>query len=120
LLTTYDMTFKDMIGIDGTPRYTAIINDETQVTDAFSTDGILLQYDLLVLEDDLDYFPPYYAAPIVRPEVLVTYPELEAVLDQLTGILDDDTMRDLNYQVDVLKMNPRDVAIEFLESKGLI
>ena len=120
LLTTYDMTFKDMIGIDGTPRYTAIINDETQVTDAFSTDGILLQYDLVVLEDDLNYFPPYYAAPIVRPEILVTYPELEAVLDQLTGILDDDTMRDLNYQVDVLKMNPKDVAIEFLESKGLI
>jgi len=61
-----------------------------------------------------------YAAPVVRPEILVTYPELESVLDQLTGILDDDTMRDLNYQVDVLKRNPNDVAIEFLESKGLI
>jgi len=120
LIKMYDMTFKDMIGIDGTPRYTAIVNDETQVTDAFSTDGLLLQYDLVVLEDDKGFFPPYYAAPVLRPEILVTYPELEAVLDKLTGILDDDSMRDLNYQVDVLKRAPKDVAIEFLKSKGLI
>jgi len=119
LLIAYDMTFKEMIGIDGTPRYTAIANDEIQVTDAFSTDGMLLQYDLVVLEDDKGFFPPYQAAPVVRPEILVTYPELETVLEKLTGILDDDTMRELNYQVDVLKKNPKDVAIEFLESKGM-
>lgn len=117
LTKIYNMEFKEMIGIDGTPRYTAIVNDEIQVTDAFSTDGMLLDYDLVVLEDDKEFFPPYYAAPIIREETLKKYPELREVIGKLEGILDDETMRELNYKVDVLKMNSRDVAIEFLTSQ---
>lgn len=120
LVKAYQMAFKDTVALDGTPRYTAIKSDEIQVTDAFSTDGMLLEFDLQVLEDDKNFFPPYYAAPIIRPEILERYPELKAVLDKMNGLLDDETMRNLNYQVDVEKKNPQVVAEIFLTDKGLI
>ncbi len=120
LLPTYDMQFKETIAIDGSQRYTAAQNNEVQVIDAFSTDGLLLEYDLTILEDDKDFFPPYYAAPVIRPETLEEFPELGPVLEELTGVLDDEKMREMNYQVDVQKKNPNDVAKDFLQSEGLI
>lgn len=116
----YNMEFKEEKAIEGVLRYTSIDNDETQVVDAFSTDGMLMEYDLVVLEDDKNFFPPYHAASIIREETAKKYPELITVLDKLTDSLSDDTMRDLNYKVDVLKEDPRNVAIEFLKENDLI
>jgi osmoprotectant transport system permease protein len=119
LKIAYDLTFKEERAVEGVLRYSAIENNETQVTEAFSTDGMLLEYDLTVLEDDKKFFPPYHAAPVIREETAEKYPELTAALGKLTGALSDDAMRELNYNVDVLKQNPRDVAAEFLAAAGL-
>lgn len=116
----YDMSFKEELAVEGVLRYTAIQDDETQITEAFSTDGMLLQYDLVVLEDDKSFFPPYHAVPVIRQDTAEKHPEILAELDKLTGFISDDTMRDLNYRVDVLKENPREVATEFLKTSGLI
>ena len=51
----YNINFKDIIAIDGAPRYLALINEESDVIDAFSTDGLLKKYDLVVLEDDKNF-----------------------------------------------------------------
>ena len=120
LKETYGLTFKEEKGVEGVLRYFAIENNETQVTEAFSTDGMLMEYDLVVLEDDKNFFPPYHAAPVIRAETAQKYPELVAILDKLTGILSNEAMRDLNYKVDVLKENPKEVALEFLKANGLI
>jgi len=120
LKKVYDLAFREERAIEGVLRYSAIENDDTQVTEAFSTDGMLLEYNLVVLEDDKNFFPPYHAAPIIREETAQKYPELVALLDKLTNTLSDDTMRDLNYKVDVLKQHPRDVAVAFLKDNGLI
>jgi len=120
LKKAYDLEFKEELAIEGVLRYSAIENNETQVTEAFSTDGMLVEYDLVVLEDDKNFFPPYQAVPIIKAETAQAHPELLTVLDSLTNTLNDDIMRDLNYKVDVLKENPRNVAIEFLKDSGLI
>jgi osmoprotectant transport system permease protein len=120
LKKAYGMSFKDEKAIDGTLRYMALEKDEIQVTDAFSTDGLLLEYDLMVLEDDLHFFPPYYAAPIIRAKTAEQYPELLELLRKLSYSMDDDTMRELNYKVDVLKENPVETARNFLKARGLI
>ena len=120
LKNAYNLTFKEEKAIEGVLRYSAIENNETQVTEAFSTDGMLLEYQLVVLEDDKNFFPPYHAAPVISEKTAQKYPELLTVLSQLTDALNDDTMRNLNYKVDVLKENPKDVATEFLKSSGLI
>ena len=116
----YNLNFKEAIGIDGALRYTAIKNNNVDVTDAFSTDGLLKSYNLKVLEDDLNFFPPYYAVPIVNMDTLSEYPELEAVLNMLANTINEDTMIDLNYKVDDLGMDSATVANEYLISQGLI
>jgi osmoprotectant transport system permease protein len=120
LKKAYGMSFKDEKAIDGTLRYTAIAKDEIQVTDAFSTDGLLMEYELAILEDDRHFFPPYYAAPVIRAQTAAKYPELQSLLLKLSHILDDETMRGLNYQVDVLKESPTETARNFLKDRGLI
>lgn len=120
LKDTYGLSFKDVTPIDGGLRYTSISNGKSDVIDAFATDGLIKAFDLKVLKDDKQFFPPYYAAPLVRKDTLEKHPELEKVLNMLAGQIDDETMRELNYKVDKLNEKPEDVSIEFLKSKGLI
>lgn len=116
----YDVKFDIVKAVDGGLRYTAISNKESDIIDAFSTDGLLKAYNLVTLEDDKKLFPPYHAVPIVRNDTLKKYPELKKVLNKLAGQIDDETMRELNYKVDKLGEDPRNVADEFLKEKGLI
>lgn len=115
----YGLSFKDTIGIDGSPRYTALQNNNAQVIDAFTTDGLLKKFNLVVLEDDKNFFPPYYAIPLVRSDTLKEYPEIEKVLNALGPYLTDGVMQDLNYQVDELGKSPEKVATDFLNMINL-
>ncbi|SCP98668.1 ABC transporter permease/substrate-binding protein [Anaerobium acetethylicum] len=116
----YGFEFKDATGLDGSPRYVALMNGETDVVDAFSTDGLLKKFDLVTLEDDKNFFPPYYAIPMIRGEVLETYPELKDIVGELGRALSDEVMVELNYKVDELQMEPDEVAREFLITNGFI
>ncbi len=116
----YGFTFGKEVGINGANKYLAIDSGETDITDAFSTDGLLKKFGLVMLEDDLNFFPPYFAVPILRSGLLEEYPEIEAVLDELGEVLTNDIMIELNYRVDELQQQPRTVAREFLTEQGLI
>lgn len=120
VLRHYNFNFMDTTGLDGSPRYVALINNETDVVDAFATDGLLKKFDLVSLEDDKQFFPPYYAIPIIREEIAEQYPELIPLIEELGAILTDEVMIELNYQVDELQMEPQNVAHEFLIEQGLI
>lgn len=120
LKNTYDMNFKDVKAVDGGLRYTSINNGKTDVIDAFSTDGLLNAFQLKVLQDDKQFFPPYYAVPIVRNGIIEKYPKIVPLLNKLAGLINDETMRELNYQVDKLELPPRQVAEDFLRIQGLI
>ncbi|HEY0899504.1 MAG TPA: ABC transporter permease/substrate-binding protein [Sphingobacteriaceae bacterium] len=99
--------------------YKAAFDKRLDVISGYSTDGRLKAYDLVTLQDDKKIFPPYYAAPIVRTEVLSKFPQLEPVLNLLSGTITDSIMTDLNYRVDHLKQSPEKVAKEFLVAQGL-
>jgi osmoprotectant transport system permease protein len=120
LVKHYGFTFGNEIGINGANKYVAIDNKETDITDAFATDGLLMKFGLVQLEDDKNFFPPYYAVPLLRGGLLDEYPEIEGVLDELGEVLTNDIMVELNYQVDELQKQPRQVANEFLKEQGLI
>ena len=120
LASVYNLNFKNVVGIDGALRYKALDNGESNVIDAFTTDGLLKTFNLKVLEDDLNFFAPYDAIPLVRMETLEKYPELKTVLNMLSGKLSQETMIDLNYKVDDLGEDPAQVAKEYLRSEGLI
>jgi len=116
----YDMSFRAEVVLNGNVRYYAIAEDDVQVIEAFSTDGMLLEHSLVVLEDDKQFFPPYQAVPIIRDEIAQMHPEIVDEVNKLVGIMSDDVMRSLNYKVDVLGLEPRDVAEEFLRENNLI
>ena len=101
-------------------RYQAIQSGDIQITDAYSTDAELARYDLVVLEDDKQLFPPYQGAPLMKSELLEKHPELEAVLNKLAGKISADQMSQLNYQVGVEGKSANQVAREFLIQEGII
>ena len=116
----YGLHFKKTVGIDNSPRFAAIESGDVQIIDAFATDGLLKKYNLVVLEDNKHYFPPYNAMPIVREELYKKHPEIEKPINKLSKVLTDEVMQELNYQVDEEGKEPADVARDFLKSKGLI
>jgi glycine betaine/choline ABC-type transport system substrate-binding protein len=83
------------------------------------TDGLIPALDLVVLEDDRHYFPPYEAMPIIREETLERHPELNGVLDELGGKISDSEMRELNYAVDGERRDVKEAVHAFMQKKGL-
>jgi len=116
----YNMTFKEEIPLFGIDRYIAITRDEIQVVGIFSTDGNLVTHELVILEDDKNFFPPYEGVIIIREETMDEFPELQRILAKLSGMITDDTMRELNYRVDILGDTPEEVAEYFLRRNNLI
>jgi glycine betaine/choline ABC-type transport system substrate-binding protein len=117
----YDLSFKK------SPRqmipgimYKALAEKSVDVICGYRTDGRIPAYDLIVLKDDKNFFPPYYAAPLIRKETLLKYPELKKVINKIGGIISNQTMQKLNYKVDNKEQSASGVAQKFLEDKGLI
>lgn len=120
LKNAYGMNFESIKGMDGSLRYQALERGDAQVVDAFSTDGLLKKFNLKILEDDKEFFPPYYACPIIRNDTLEKYPDLEEVINKLKGAINEEEMMNMNYQVDEEGKDPQSVAHDFLVEKKLI
>ncbi|WP_195986509.1 glycine betaine ABC transporter substrate-binding protein [Clostridium sp. D53t1_180928_C8] len=120
LQKAYNFKMNEVLTLDGAPRYTALVNGEVEVVDAFATDGLLKKFNLKTLSDDKGFFPPYYAMPIISSDKLEEFPEIEGILDELGSVLTNEVMMELNYKVDELQESPSKVARDFLESKGMI
>ena len=101
-------------------RYQAIQSGDIQITDAYSTDAELARYDLVVLQDDKQLFPPYQGAPLMKEALLKKHPELEGILNQLAGKITAEQMSQMNYQVGVEGKSANQVARDFLVKEGFI
>ena len=122
LIETYGgFQFREVRQLDANLRYQALLDGDIDVVVAFGTDGQIGGYDLVVLEDDKSFYPPYQAAPVVRMDTLDAYPRIAEVLNRLAPALDDRTMATLNWKVDGPdKEDPAAVASAFLVEQGLI
>ncbi|MEO6150573.1 MAG: ABC transporter permease/substrate-binding protein [Mucilaginibacter sp.] len=107
------------IVISDAVMYKAAYEKQLDVISGYSTDGRLKAYNLVVLKDDKNIFPPYYAAPVVREDALRKFPELEKTLNLLAGTINDSVMTELNYRTDYLHQSPEKVAKDFLVAKQL-
>jgi osmoprotectant transport system permease protein len=105
------------VGMDHGLAYAAIGADELDVTDAYSTDGDIGKFDLVLLEDDKLYFPKYLAVPLVRGNL---DERIEAVLNELEGTLTDARMQALNAVVMLEGKSFAEVAARFLSERGLV
>lgn len=105
----------------GSLRYQALLEGQVDVVVAFGTDGAIKGNDLLLLVDDLVFYPIYNVAPVIRQDTLEKYPQIEKILNDFAPLLTDDIMSGLNWQVDGPEgKEPADVARAFLLEKGLV
>ena len=119
LTRIYNLHFQDIKQLEPALIYSALKQHDIDLVMAFSTDGRISQYNLVLLQDNKKIFPPYDAVPLIRADIVKLHPELIKVLAALTDKIDNSTMQQMNYQVDMLKRTPSEVAREFLISKGL-
>ena len=120
LAATYGLRFADSPRIMDLGLLTRALRDkQVDLIAGNTTDGLIPALDLFVLEDDRHYFPPYEAVPVIRQETLAHHPEVKQALDELSGKISDDDMRQLNYAVDGQHRDVKEVVREFLRNKKL-
>lgn len=112
--------FKEVLGLDPGLLYSGLDEGDIDVTTCFGTDGQIAAYDLVVLEDDKNFWPPYPVAPVISQEVLDANPEIATALNKLAPLLDGKTMSVLNWEVAGNAREADEVAREFLVENGLI
>jgi len=120
LKAKYGMEFKEDLQMAIGLRYQALANKQIDVVNGYATDGMISALKLKRLKDDKNLWPPYYVVPVVRKDALDANPKIADVLNRVSATLSEATMAELNYKVDGDKMEPRDVAQDFLKSKGLV
>jgi osmoprotectant transport system permease protein len=120
LRATYGLEFGDVRAMQQALKYQAVAAAEIDCLDVYTTDGRLLVHDLVVLEDDRGFFPPYQAAPLARGEVLRRQPEVAVALGLLAGSIDGETMRALNLRTQERGEPVERVAQDALEALGLV
>ncbi|PZV12113.1 MAG: quaternary ammonium transporter [Leptolyngbya sp.] len=121
LKTAYgDFSLAEYKAVDAGLRYRGLVDGEADVAVAFGTDGEINAFNLVVLEDDKALFPPYQIAPIVSQAALDASPGIADALNALSPLLNDEVMRELNYEVSGNQREPADVAREFLVDAGLV
>ncbi len=120
LCNAYGMNFKEVKDIDIGLKYQALDNKDIDVTNAFTTDAQLSKDTIVPLLDDLAFQVNYYCSTVVRQDTLEEYPGLGDVLMLMDGLLSDQEVAELNYQVEVDGREEQEVAKEFLSSKGVL
>jgi osmoprotectant transport system substrate-binding protein len=119
LQQAYGFEFSDVVELDLGLVYTQI-GESCAFGEVFSTDGRILSNDLVVLEDDRDFFVPYNGAVTLRQEVLDANPDIADLLGEISQQLTDETITALNARVDVDGEEYADVAQDFLRENGFI
>ena len=99
-------------------KYQAVAEGAVDVIDGFSTDGLLERYNLVVLEDDRRFFPPYEAAALLGKRA-AGRADVVSTLSLLSGRLSEATMRALNRRLEVDGEDVRVVASSALDAAGL-
>lgn len=119
LQKTYGIQLRAVRPLAPAIKYEALSQDRVDIIDGYATDGLLAKYDLITLEDDRHFFPPYDAAALVSPRLLEERPDVIAILTQLSGRLTEADMRVWNRAIEVDATPIPAVAHRALASVGL-
>ena len=112
----YPFQFKNLEEMDINLRYKAFEQGKINAVDVFTTDAQIKNLNLKVLRDDKNYFPNYEAGIVIRQEILEKYPKVEKLLSQLSGKISTEKMQELNYEVEIEKKSPAEVAKNFIKN----
>ena len=119
---TYGFEFSSVAELDLSLAINAAIEgQECTIGEIFQTDPLIAAEDLTVLEDDQNFFPVYNLAMTMRQDVYDANAEAyDELFGAITDLLDNETMQELNGQVDLEGADPAQVARDFLVENGII
>lgn len=112
---TYGFDFKDTKPMQIGLVYEAVNVGKMDVVLGYTTDGRIQSYDLVVLKDDMQFFPPYDANPVATNDLLKKDPEIKKILQSMKGQISTEQMQKLNYEVDNNLKEPAVVAETYLK-----
>jgi osmoprotectant transport system permease protein len=119
LQRAYGIRFRAVRSLVPAVKYQALAAGEVDVIDGYATDGFIARYDLVVLTDDRQFFPPYQAAALVGARLAHARPDAILALSELSGRLDEPTMRRLNQRIEVDGEAVAKVARDALNEVGI-
>ena len=126
---TYGLRFASVSDMSLDLTYTALASRKVDMIAGNSTDGRIAALDLVQLEDDRHYFPPYEAVFVMRKDAADLRADrqsepgerpLAKIMKQLAGAISTDEMRQMNYQVDGARRDKKIVVHEWLVKKGFV
>jgi osmoprotectant transport system permease protein len=120
LQRAYGLHFADVRVLGPAVKYQALAAGQVDVIDGYSTDGLIARYDLVVLDDDRHFFPPYEAAALVGKTLADEMPKALVVLGELSGMIDQTRMRAANKRIEVDGTPVATVARDVLRDLGLV
>lgn len=117
LKATYKLPQTDVKGLEHELAYRALETSQIDLTDLYTTDAKIQRYDLTVLEDDLNFFPKYYAVVIYRVDLEERAPDVVKAFLKLEGALTESQMTALNAKSELESMNEKVIAAEFVKER---
>jgi osmoprotectant transport system permease protein len=119
LAKTYGLAFRSLPQVmDLTLTYRALASGQVDLIAGDATAGLITSLDLVQLEDNRHYFPPYDAVPVAHASTLLRYPQVRKALEGLAGRISPAAMREMNHAADAQRENPADVARRFLDQRS--
>jgi osmoprotectant transport system permease protein len=114
----YELPQKNVQGMNHTLAYRALVEKAIDLTEVYTTDGEIAQYDLLALTDDRNFFPAYEAVWLYRADLDARHPKVVEQLRRLEGGISEAEMQRMNAAAqDERKADERQIAAAFLEQK---
>jgi len=115
----YGFEFSEVVELDLGLIYTQV-GDTCNFGEVFSTDGRILSNELVVLEDDEEFFVKYNAALTLRQETLDEFPAIAEIMAPISEAITSEVITELNSLVDNDGETEEDVATQFLEDNGFL
>ncbi|MDX3243262.1 glycine betaine ABC transporter substrate-binding protein [Streptomyces sp. ME18-1-4] len=100
--------------------YTQAAKGSCAYGEVYTTDGRIRSMNLVVMDDDKDFFPNYNAAPVINSKALKKWPAIAGLLNPITKRLDNTVAQELNAKVDVDGEDPRQVALDWMKDEGFV
>jgi osmoprotectant transport system permease protein len=113
----YNLKFAEVREMDLSLTYIALSSKQVDLIAGNSTEGRIAQLDLVQLEDDRHYFPPYQAVYLMRRDAFARSPQLQGAIGRLTFAISTEEMRQLNYEIDGNKRDLKEVVRTWLAQK---
>jgi osmoprotectant transport system substrate-binding protein len=121
LQEVYGLEFQRFVPVDIALRHQVLTEGQADVSIVFTTDPQIQRENFVLLEDDMDMFPPYNSTLVMRNEVAEQGgAQLEEVVAMVNEGLTAEAMQELNARVDLDKKTPEEVAGEYLSEEGLV